>query len=67
MRFGSTFSYPHKEFLIPPPPGTCTHTSAGSCTCPANVSTRNPPRAGLYSTIRLIETVWRNQIGILWR
>ena len=30
---GSTFSYPHKELLIPTPPRTSTHTSVG---------TRNP-------------------------
>jgi len=59
MCFGSTLSYPHKEFLIPRPPRTRskfnphphrtrTQSSAGSRKCgypqPARV---NPPRAGL--------------------
>jgi len=53
MCFGSTLSYPHKEFLNPRPhrtrtkynplpPRTRTHSSAGSRTRPANAGTRNP-------------------------
>ena len=42
MCFGSTLSYPHKEFLKPRPPRTRTQSRAGSRTRRANVSTRNP-------------------------
>ena len=44
--FGSTLSYPHKEFLNPRPqqvqPAPAPHSSAGSRTLPANAGTRNP-------------------------
>jgi len=38
----STFSYPHKKFLIARPPRTRTHNSAGFRIRPANEGTRNP-------------------------
>jgi len=59
MCFGSTLSYPHKEFRSPHPPGskfkphptsTGTQSSASSRTRPANAGTRNPcGLTGLYS------------------
>jgi len=44
-----------KEFLIPRPSRKCGYLQLARV---------NPARAELYSTIKLIETVWRNQIGI---
>jgi len=66
MCFGQTFSYPHKEFLIPRPPRTRSkynphpHTKQygflhppRKCGYPQPRRVK-PPRAGLYSTIRSI-------------
>ena len=54
MCFDSTFSYRAKNFSSRVRP-------ANAGTCNSRVS---PARAELYPTIRSIETVWRNQIGI---
>ena len=67
MCFGSTLSYLHKESLNLPrtkynplmphskfnPPCTCSQSSVGSCTHPANVGTRNLPCAGLYQVPKI--------------
>jgi len=65
MCIGQTFSYPHKEFLIPRPPRSKynPHTKQyGFLHPPRKCGYPQPalvewPRAGLYTTIRSIWTV----------